>query len=71
MIFCSFSEAVKNHPELVKKYLGSVVPYSDNFFATLNSAVFSDGSFVYIPRAFVSDGAIDLFPHQRAEYRAV
>ncbi|MCZ6817045.1 MAG: Fe-S cluster assembly protein SufB, partial [Planctomycetota bacterium] len=50
IIFCPFSEAVKEHPELVKKYLGSVVPYSDNFFATLNSAVFSDGSFVYIPK---------------------
>ncbi len=50
IIFCSFSEAVKEHPELVKKYLGSVVPYSDNFFATLNSAVFSDGSFVYVPK---------------------
>jgi Fe-S cluster assembly protein SufB len=50
IIFCSFSEAVKNHPELVRKYLGSVVPYSDNFFATLNSAVFSDGSFCYIPK---------------------
>jgi Fe-S cluster assembly protein SufB len=50
IIFCSFSEAVLNHPELVKKYLGSVVPYSDNFFATLNSAVFSDGSFVYLPK---------------------
>ena len=49
VIFCSFSEAVKEHPDLVKKYLGSVVPNSDNFFATLNSAVFSDGSFVYIP----------------------
>jgi Fe-S cluster assembly protein SufB len=49
IIFCSFSEAVRDHPELVRKYLGSVVPYSDNFFATLNSAVFSDGSFVYIP----------------------
>ncbi|HIK97958.1 MAG TPA: Fe-S cluster assembly protein SufB, partial [Dehalococcoidia bacterium] len=49
IIFCSFSEAVKNHPNLIKKYLGSVVPYSDNFFATLNSAVFSDGSFAYIP----------------------
>ena len=47
---CSFSEAVREHPELVKKYLGSVVPYTDNFFATLNSAVFSDGSFVYIPK---------------------
>jgi Fe-S cluster assembly protein SufB len=50
IIFCSFSDAVSNHPDLVKKYLGSVVPYSDNFFATLNSAVFSDGSFVYVPR---------------------
>lgn len=50
IIFCSFSEAVKHHPDLVKKYLGSVVPYTDNFFATLNSAVFSDGSFVYIPQ---------------------
>lgn len=50
IIFCSFSEAVLEHPELVKKYLGSVVPYSDNYFATLNSAVFSDGSFVYIPK---------------------
>ncbi len=50
IIFCSFSEAVKNHPDLVKKYLGTVVPYTDNFFATLNSAVFSDGSFVYIPK---------------------
>jgi Fe-S cluster assembly protein SufB len=50
VIFCSFSEAVLNHPELVKKYLGSVVPYTDNFFASLNSAVFSDGSFVYVPK---------------------
>ncbi|OPZ02960.1 MAG: FeS cluster assembly protein SufB [Bacteroidetes bacterium ADurb.BinA395] len=50
IIFCSFSEAVQHHPDLVQKYLGSVVPYSDNFFATLNSAVFSDGSFVYIPK---------------------
>ncbi|HZY30494.1 MAG TPA: Fe-S cluster assembly protein SufB [Candidatus Methylomirabilis sp.] len=50
IIFSSFSEAVKDHPELVRKYLGSVVPYSDNFFATLNSAVFSDGSFVYVPK---------------------
>ncbi len=49
IIFCSISEAVREHPELVRKYLGSVVPYSDNFFATLNSAVFSDGSFVYVP----------------------
>jgi Fe-S cluster assembly protein SufB len=49
VIFCSFSEAVRNHPELVKAYLGSVVPSTDNFYATLNSAVFSDGSFVYVP----------------------
>ncbi|MEO0345829.1 MAG: Fe-S cluster assembly protein SufB [Pseudomonadota bacterium] len=50
VIFCSFSEAVREHPELVQKYLGSVVPRSDNYFAALNSAVFSDGSFVYIPK---------------------
>jgi Fe-S cluster assembly protein SufB len=50
IIFCSFSEAVKNHPDLVKKYLGSVVPVNDNYFAALNSAVFSDGSFCYIPK---------------------
>ena len=50
IIFCSFSEAVQNHPDLVRKYLGSVVPYNDNFFAALNSAVFSDGSFCYIPK---------------------
>ncbi len=50
IIFCSFSEAVLNHPELVQKYLGTVVPYSDNFFAALNAAVFSDGSFVYVPK---------------------
>ncbi len=50
IIFCSFSEAVQNHPTLVKKYLGSVVPYTDNYFAALNSAVFSDGSFCYIPK---------------------
>ena len=50
VIFCSFSEAVQNHPNLIKKYLGSVVPYTDNYFAALNSAVFSDGSFVYIPK---------------------
>ncbi|HIC42366.1 MAG TPA: Fe-S cluster assembly protein SufB [Pelagibacterales bacterium] len=49
IIFCSFSDAVHSHPDLVKKYLGSVIPYTDNYFATLNSAVFSDGSFVYIP----------------------
>jgi len=50
IIFCSFSEAVQDHSDLIKKYLGSVVPYTDNFFATLNSAVFSDGSFCYIPK---------------------
>src|SRR5581483_8142181 len=50
IIFCSFSEAVEEHPELVRQYLGSVVPYTDNFFATLNSAVFSDGSFCYVPK---------------------
>jgi len=50
ILFCSFSEAVQDHPELIKKYLGSVVPHTDNFFAALNSAVFSDGSFCYIPK---------------------
>jgi Fe-S cluster assembly protein SufB len=50
IIFCSFSEGLQNHPELIEKYLGSVVPYRDNFFAALNAAVFSDGSFVYIPK---------------------
>jgi Fe-S cluster assembly protein SufB len=50
IIFCSFGEAVREYPDLVKKYMGSVVPYSDNYFATLNSAVFTDGSFVYIPK---------------------
>jgi Fe-S cluster assembly protein SufB len=50
IIFCSFSEAVQEHPQLVERYLGSVVPYSDNFFAALNSAVFSDGSFCYVPK---------------------
>jgi Fe-S cluster assembly protein SufB len=50
VIFCSFSDAVQNHPDLVRKYLGSVVPYTDNFFATLNAAVFTDGSFCYIPK---------------------
>src|ERR1700704_1098424 len=50
IIFCSFSEAVQKHPDLVRQYLGTVVPYTDNFFATLNSAVFSDGSFCFIPK---------------------
>ncbi len=50
IIFCAFSEAVRKHPELVQKYIGSVVPHTDNFFAALNAAVFSDGSFVYVPK---------------------
>src|SRR5437879_13267680 len=50
IVFCSFSEAVQNHPDLVQKYLGSVVPYTDNFYAALNAAVFTDGSFCYIPK---------------------
>ncbi|HLE57724.1 MAG TPA: Fe-S cluster assembly protein SufB, partial [Rhodothermia bacterium] len=50
VIFCAISEAIQKHPELVKKYLGSVVPYTDNFYASLNSAVFTDGSFCYIPK---------------------
>ena len=50
VVFCSIAEAIEKHPELVRKYLGSVVPKSDNFYAALNSAVFSDGSFVYIPK---------------------
>ncbi|MGH9792661.1 MAG: Fe-S cluster assembly protein SufB, partial [Candidatus Acidiferrales bacterium] len=50
VIFCSFSEAVQKHPQLVQRYLGTVVPYSDNFFAALNAAVFTDGSFVYVPK---------------------
>ena len=50
IVFCSFSEALKNHPELIERYLGTVVPYQDNFYAALNAAVFSDGSFVYVPR---------------------
>ena len=54
IIFCSMSEAVRNHPELIKKYLGSIVPYRDNFYAALNSAVFSDGSFCYIPKGVKS-----------------
>ena len=72
VIFSSMSEAVKEHPELVKKYLGSVVPYSDNFYAALNAAVFSDGSFVYIPPGVRCPlGAFDLFPHQRHGLRPV
>jgi Fe-S cluster assembly protein SufB len=66
VIFMSISEAIREHPDLVKKYLGTVVPTSDNFYATLNSAVFTDGSFVYVPQGrALPDGAVDLFPHQR------
>jgi len=50
IIFCSMSEAIQEHPDLVKKYIGSVVPYTDNYYATLNCAVFTDGSFCYIPK---------------------
>ena len=72
IIFCSFSDAVKEHPDLVKKYLGTVVPYTDNVFASLNAAVVSDGSFAYIPKGVrCPDGAIYLFPHQCAKYRSV
>ena len=72
IIFCSFSEAVKDHPELVKQYLGSVVPYTDNFFAALNSAVFSDGCFVLHPEGrALPDGAVHLLPHQRQGHRPV
>ena len=72
VIFCSFSEAVQQHPELVQKYLGSVVPYTDNFFASLNAAVFSDGSFVYVPKGVrCPDGALDVLPHQRRGDRPV
>jgi hypothetical protein len=72
VIFCSISEAIKEHPELVKKYLGSVVPVTDNFFATLNSAVFSDGSFVYVPPGVRCPMELShLFPHQRREHRPV
>ena len=72
VIFCPISEAVAEHPELVKRYLGSVVPYTDNFYATLNSAVFSDGTFVYVPKGVrCPDGAQYLFPHQRCQDRAV
>lgn len=66
IIFCSFSEAVREHPELVRQYLGSVVPIKDNFFAALNSAVFSDGSFVYIPKGVRCPmELLNLLPHQR------
>ena len=66
------SEALKEHPELVRKYLGSVVPTSDNYFACLNAAVFSDGSFVYVPPGVrCPHGAVHLLPHQCGEHRPV
>ena len=65
IVFCSFSEALQEHPDLIQKYLGSVVPYSDNFYAALNAAVFSDGSFCYIPKGVpLPLGADHLLPHQ-------
>ena len=63
VIFCSFSEAVQNHPELIEKYLGSVEPANDNYFAAMNSSVFSDGSFCYIPKGVaLPDGVVHVFP---------
>ena len=72
IIFCSFGEAVREHPELVRKYLGTVVPQSDNFYAALNSAVFSDGSFAYIPPGVRCPMELShLFPHQCPQQRPV
>jgi Fe-S cluster assembly protein SufB len=72
IIFSSFSEAVKEHPDLVRKYLGSVVPYTDNFFATLNSAVFSDWFILlHSTRRKMPDGAVYLLPHQCCQYRSI
>ena len=72
VIFCSMSEAIQNHPDLVQQYLGSVVPTGDNFFAALNSAVFTDGSFVYIPKGVrCPDGTVHLFPHQCRQHRTI
>src|SRR5690606_36926223 len=67
IIFCSFGEAVREYPDLVQRYLGSVVPYSDNFFAALNSAVFSDGSFVYIPKGVRSPMELSTYFRINAE----
>ena len=61
IIFCPISEAIQKHPDLVKKYLGSVIPISDHYFATLNSAVFTDGSFVYVPQHKMSHGTLYVF----------
>ena len=72
IIFCSMSEAVQEHPELVKKYIGSVVPVRDNYYAALNSAVFTDGSFCYIPKGVKCPHGIEhVFPHQRKRHRTV
>ena len=72
VIFMSISEAIREHPDLVKKYLGTVVPTTDNYYATLNSAVFTDGSFVYHPEGrSLPDGTVDLFPYQREGHRPV
>jgi Fe-S cluster assembly protein SufB len=72
VIFLSISEALREYPDLVKKWIGKVVPIHDNYFATLNSAVFSDGTFVYIPEGrALPDGAFHLFPHQCRQHRPV
>ncbi len=72
IIFCSISEAIREYPELVQQYLGSVVPVSDNYYATLNSAVFTDGSFCYVPKGVRCPmELVDLFPHQRGQDRPV
>ncbi len=72
IIFCSFSEAVKEYPDLVKRYMGTVVPYTDNFFASLNSAVFSDGSFCYIPKGVRCPmELVDLFQDKLSKHRSV
>ena len=60
VIFCSISEAIENYPNLIEKYIGSVVPTGDNFFAALNSATFSDGSFCYIPKDIIVNGAFNM-----------
>ena len=63
VVFCPLSEAVHSHPELVKKFLGSVVPQNDNYYGALNSAVFSDGSFVYVPKGVRCPMELDLLPN--------
>ena len=64
VIFCSISEAIQEHPELVKKYIGTVVPQKDNYYSNLNSAVFSDGSFCYIPKGDKYNGTFNIFINQ-------